>query len=189
MNCLGLAKAEWIFGPLPADSVYNQGINIGPFAQTLSISVRDASTVIHSQAHDTLIHDVEVRHNLLAFEGDTVAPRAGEVIPYPFTGYLFFRHYESNEEEMGRGPLERVDVQNGTTVAANYSVHYKVDSGTIGTNPWQAPQDGDSVDVWMANEADARTEAGWRPGCESGETVRVWFEGRQEVWGRTYPGT
>ena len=67
-------------------------------------------------------------------------------------------------------------------------MHYKVDSGTIGVNPYQSPRDGDSVEVYLANEADARTEAWWRPSCESGATVRIWWEGRQEVWGRTYPG-
>ena len=53
----------------------------------------------------------------------------------------------------------------------------------MGAHPWQAPSDGSTVEVWVANEADARTEAWWRLGCLSGDTQELWVVGIKEVWG------
>ena len=52
----------------------------------------------------------------------------------------------------------------------------------MGANPWQAPSDGATVEIWMANEEDARTEAWWRLGCNVG-SQELWVVGMKEVWG------
>ena len=87
--------------------------------------------------------------------------------------------------------LDRVDSQHGTTIAANFAVRYyvKEGGGTVGAHPWQAPSDGATVEMWMANEADARTEAWWRLGCLSGDTQELWVVGIKEVWGASERST
>jgi len=59
----------------------------------------------------------------------------------------------------------------------------------VGAHPWQAPSDGSTVEIWMANEADARTEAWWRLGCLSGDTQELWVVGIKEVWGASERST
>ena len=136
--------------------------------------------MIPAQATDIPIAGTEVRAYLHSTA--LIELEAGNLIPEPFVAYLFYRHDQLYESEAL--PLERVDPQWGTTVAANFAVRYyvKEGGGTVGAHPWQAPSDGATVEIWLANEGDARTEAWWRLGCNSG-SQELWVVGLKEVWG------
>jgi len=184
----GLAKAEWIFGPRPPGAGSD---TMGPFPQSLQVSVPGATdpitTSIPDNIKDIAPNEFDIRPQILSYDPNWGA-YAGRAIPDPFVAYIYYRHAfdEATEGEDGRmvPPLERIDPQHGSTVAANFSVRYAIGAGegTVGANPWQSPSDGMNVDVWIANEADARAESFWRLGCYT-QNQRLWVYGLKEVWG------
>jgi len=137
--------------------------------------------------NDIAPNEFDIRPQLLSYDPNWGA-YAGRAIPDPFVAYIYYRHAfdESEEGDDGRmvPPLERIDPQHGSTVAANFAVRYTVEAGegTVGANPWQSPSDGMNVDVWIANEADARSEVFWRLGCYT-QNQKLWVYGLKEVWG------
>ncbi|OGP56786.1 MAG: hypothetical protein A2V67_15070 [Deltaproteobacteria bacterium RBG_13_61_14] len=185
MESLGLAKAEWFYGTRPDGAGSD---DLGPFSQSLTISAlgesETVSTSISDEVMDIAPAQFDIRPQLLSYYPSWGAD-AGQVISDPFVAYLYYRH---NQDEIIPGellPLERVNPQGGSTIAANFAVRYAVyrGEGTVAGYPWQSPQDGATLDVWIANEADGRSEAWWRLGCLSGDTQELWVVGIKEVWG------
>ena len=181
----GMARVEWIFGPRPEGDQYR--FVYAPFPQKLEAKVSEGQTAkplrIEGEAMDLMPGDFDLR--AVRWSDWEPAPvYAGKVVPDLFVAYLYYRHPGRESAEGNNPPLERVDFQHGTKIKANFAVQFEVTQGggRVTSSSPLAPEEGNQVKVWIANEEDARAEASWTLGCNTQpQTLEV--VAFKEVWG------